>query len=93
MFDGCYTMSQTIFSMETFKIFSNLAIISNKGMLNQVIAVITAVLGHFDDHGNQLTAEKTFHLIEPLEFINLIPHLSFYFWHILRTSVVTMATR
>ena len=55
MFDGCYTMSQTIFAMETFKIFSNLAFISNEGMLNQVIAVITAVLGHFDDHGNQLT--------------------------------------
>ena len=47
-------MSQTVFSMETFKIFSNLAFISNEGMLNQVIAVITAVLGHFDDHGNQL---------------------------------------
>ena len=45
MFDGYYTTSQTIFSPETFKIF-----ISNKGMLNQVIAVITAVLGHFDDH-------------------------------------------
>ena len=43
MFDGCYTMSQTIFSMETFKIFSDLAFISNKGMLNQVIAVITTV--------------------------------------------------
>ena len=57
MFDGYYTMSQTIFSMETFKIFSNLA---NKGMLNQVIAVITAVLGHFDDHGNQLTTGKDF---------------------------------
>ena len=62
--------------METFKIFSNLAFISNEGMLNQVIAVITAVLGHFDDHGNQLTTGN--HLIEPLEFINLIPHLSFY---------------
>ena len=48
-------MSQSIFSMETFKIFSDLAFISNEGMLNQVIAVITAVLGHFDDHGNQLT--------------------------------------
>ena len=54
MFDGCYTMSQTIFSMETFKIFSILASISNKGIL-KVVAVITAVLGHFDDHGNQLT--------------------------------------
>ena len=43
MFDGYYTISQTIFSMETFKIFSNLAFISNKGMLIQVIAVITAV--------------------------------------------------
>ena len=60
MFDGCYTMSQTIFSMETFKIFSNLAFISNKGMLDQVIAVITAVLGHFDDQGNQLTTGKDF---------------------------------
>ena len=29
-------------------------------MLNQVIAVITAVLGHFDDHGNQLTTGKDF---------------------------------
>ena len=48
-------MSQTLFSMETFKIFSNLTFISNEGMLNQVIVVITAVLGHFDDHGNQLT--------------------------------------
>ena len=48
-------MSQRIFSMETFKIISDLAFISNEGMLNQVIAVITAVLGHFDDHGNQLT--------------------------------------
>ena len=47
-------MSQTIFSMKTFKIFSDLAI-SNEGMLNQVIARITAVLGHFGDHGNQLT--------------------------------------
>ena len=46
-------MSQTVFSMETFQIFSNLAFISNERMLNQVIAVITAVLGHFDDHGNQ----------------------------------------
>ena len=46
--------------METFEIFSNLAFISNKGMLNQVIAVITAVLGHFDDHGNQLTTGKDF---------------------------------
>ena len=54
MFDGCYTMSQTIFSMETFKIFSTLASISNKGIL-KVLAVIPAVLGHFDDHGNQLT--------------------------------------
>ena len=53
-------LSQTIFSMETFKIFSNLAIISNKGMLNRVIAVITANLGHFDDHGNQLTTGKDF---------------------------------
>ena len=60
MFYGYYTMSQTIFSMETFKIFSNLAFISNKGMLIQVIAVITAVLGHFDDHGNQLTTGKYF---------------------------------
>ena len=58
MFDGCYTISQTIFSMGTFKIFSNLAIISNKGMLNRVIAVITA--DHFDDHGNQLTTGKDF---------------------------------
>ena len=57
MFDGYYTMSQTIFSMETFKIFLNMA---NKGMLNQVIAVITADLGHFDDHGNQLTTGKDF---------------------------------
>ena len=53
-------MSQTIFSMETFKIFLNLAFISNKGMLDQVIAVITAVLGHFDDQGNQLTTGKYF---------------------------------
>ena len=29
-------------------------------MLDQVIAVITAVLGHFDDQGNQLTAGKDF---------------------------------
>ena len=48
-------MSQTVFSMEIFKIFSNLAFISSEGMLNQVIAVITAVWGHFDDYGNQLT--------------------------------------
>ena len=47
-------------------------------MLNQVITVITAVLGHFDDHGNQLTTGKDFSSVEPLEFINLIPHLSFY---------------
>ena len=45
MFDGCYTMSQTIFSMET----STLTSISNKEIL-KVVAVITAVLGHFDDH-------------------------------------------
>ena len=60
MFDGYYTMSQTITSMERLKIFSNLAFISNKGMLNQVIAVITAVLEHFDDHRNQLSTEKYF---------------------------------
>ena len=69
-----YYESNNIFN-GNLKIFSNLAFISNEGMLNQVIAVITAVLGHFDDHGNQLT---TFYLIEPLEFINLIPQLSFY---------------
>ena len=29
-------------------------------MLNQVIAVITTVLGHFEDHENQLTTGKDF---------------------------------
>ena len=42
-------------------------------MLNQVIAVITTVLEHSEDHGKPVN-----HLIEPLEFINLKPHLSFY---------------
>ena len=29
-------------------------------MFDQVIAVIIAVFGHFDDHGNQLTTGKDF---------------------------------
>ena len=47
MFDGCYTMRQTIFSMETFKIFSNLAFISNEGMLkiNKGSRAVNYILG------------------------------------------------
>ena len=63
MFDGCYTMSQTIFSMETFKIFSDLAFISNKGMLNQVIALITTVWDILRTMETSYPQEKTFHLI------------------------------
>ena len=63
MLDGCYTMSQTIFSMETFKIFSDLAFISNKGMLNQVIALITTVWDILRTMETSYPQEKTFHLI------------------------------